>query len=43
VFIRYFGACGGCPIGQGGTLNFIEMTLQQKVDPRLQVKVIENF
>lgn len=40
VLIRYFGACGGCPISESGTLVFIQSTLQKKVDPRIQVKIV---
>ena len=40
VLIRYFGACGNCPIGESGTLMFIQNTLQEKVDPRIQVKIV---
>ena len=40
VLIRYFGACGGCPISESGTLVFIQNTLQEKVDPRIQVKIV---
>lgn len=40
VLIRYYGACGGCPISESGTLVFIQQTLQQKVDPRIQVKIV---
>jgi NifU-like protein len=40
VLIRYHGACGNCHISQTGTLAFIQQTLQQKVDPRIQVVVV---
>lgn len=40
VLIRYFGACGNCPISESGTLIFIQQTLQEKVDPRIQVKIV---
>lgn len=40
VLIRYYGACGNCPISESGTLIFIQNTLQQKVDPRIQVKIV---
>lgn len=40
VLIRYYGACGNCPIGESGTLIFIQTTLQEKVDPRIQVKIV---
>jgi len=41
VLIQYYGACGGCPISESGTLIFIQQTLQMKVDPRIQVKIVE--
>lgn len=40
VFIRYHGACGGCPISESGTLVFIQQTLQDKIDSRIQVKIV---
>ncbi len=40
VLIRYYGACGNCPIGESGTLFFIQNTLQEKVDPRIEVKIV---
>lgn len=40
VLIKYCGACGNCPIAESGTLFFIQTTLQEKVDPRIQVKIV---
>lgn len=40
ILIRYHGACGGCPISESGTLVFIQQTLQDKIDPRIQVKIV---
>ena len=40
VLIRYYGACGNCPIAESGTLFFIQSTLQEKVDPRITVKIV---
>ena len=40
VLIQYHGACGNCHISQTGTLAFIQQTLQEKVDPRIQVVVV---
>ena len=40
VLIRYYGACGNCPISESGTLIFIQNTLQEKVDPRIEVKIV---
>lgn len=40
VLIRYYGACGNCPIGESGTLMFIQNTLQEKVDPRIMVRIV---
>ena len=40
VHIRYQGACVGCPMAKTGTLIFVEHTLQEKIDPRIQVKIV---
>lgn len=40
IFIRYYGACGGCHIGLTGTLQFIEQTLREQVDPMITVTVV---
>lgn len=40
IMIRYYGACGGCPIGETATLPFIERTLQAQVDPRINVVLV---
>lgn len=40
ILIRYYGACGGCPISESGTLVFIQQTLQEQIDPRIQVKIV---
>lgn len=37
VFIRYYGACQGCPLASTSTLQFIEDTLQSKIDKKIQV------
>lgn len=37
VLIRYYGACQGCPLAEGGTLEFIEYTLQANIDERIRV------
>ena len=37
VFIRYYGACQGCPLASTSTLDFIEYTLQNKIDKKIQV------
>ena len=39
VHIEYQGACVGCPMAETGTLMFVEHTLQEKVDPRIKVKI----
>ena len=39
IHIKYQGACVGCPMAETGTLMFIEYTLQEKIDPRIQVKI----
>lgn len=43
VLVRYYGACGGCPISTEGTLEFIEYTLQDQIDPRLKVIIVEDL
>ena len=40
VYIKYKGACVGCPMAGTGTLMFVEYTLQEKVDPRIRVKIL---
>ena len=40
ILVRYYGACSGCPMATTGTLAFIEKTIQDNVDERLQVKII---
>ena len=40
ILIRYHGACGGCPISESGTLVFIQQTLQDRIDTRIQVKIV---
>jgi len=40
VMIRYYGACGGCHIGETGTLQFITQTLQMDVDERITVDIV---
>jgi Fe-S cluster biogenesis protein NfuA len=40
VHIRYQGACVGCPMAETGTLMFVEYTLQEKIDPRIKVKIV---
>lgn len=37
VIIQYFGACHGCPLASTGTLDFIEQTLQSRIDKRIKV------
>jgi NifU-like protein len=37
VAIAYKGACAFCPAAIGGTLSFIQHTLQEKVHPSLTV------
>ena len=39
VHISYQGACVGCPMAGTGTLMFVEYTLQEKIDPRIKVKI----
>ncbi|PIZ70662.1 hypothetical protein COY07_06280 [Candidatus Peregrinibacteria bacterium CG_4_10_14_0_2_um_filter_43_11] len=40
VLIRYYGACGHCPISESITLPFIEETLQKKVDSKIKVVIV---
>lgn len=41
VFIKYYGACVGCPFATDGSeLVYIEKILQEKVDPRIRVKTV---
>ncbi|MBN2087230.1 NifU family protein [Candidatus Peregrinibacteria bacterium] len=40
VYISYQGACVGCPMAATGTLMFVENTLQEKIDPRIRVKIL---
>ena len=40
VYIKYQGACVGCPMADTGTLMFVEHTLQEKVDERIRVKTL---
>ena len=40
VYIKYQGACVGCPMAETGTLMFVENTLQEKIDERIRVKIL---
>jgi Fe-S cluster biogenesis protein NfuA len=40
VLIRYYGACGNCPISESGTLVFIQQTLRDRIDERIVVKIV---
>src|SRR5208283_5361257 len=37
VYIRYMGACQGCPSASTGTLSYIEDFLKAELDPRIRV------
>jgi NifU-like protein len=37
VYVRYAGACKGCPSAQTGTLDFIEEFLRKELDPNIKV------
>ena len=37
VFIKYLGACKGCPSATVGTLDYIEGFLKSELDPRIRV------
>ena len=39
VYIRYYGACGTCPMAETSTLLFVQNTLQEEVDKKIQVKI----
>ncbi len=38
VYIKYTGACAGCASAGRGTLDFIQVSLRDKVDPAINVK-----
>lgn len=42
IFIRYSGACLGCPSGKTFTLEKIEQTLREQLSDRIKVIVIET-
>jgi NifU-like protein len=37
VYIKYLGACKGCPSASVGTLDYIESFLKSDLDPRIRV------
>ena len=37
VYIRYMGACKGCPSAATGTLSYIEDFLKAELDPAIRV------
>ena len=37
VYIKYAGACKGCPSAQTGTLDFVEEFLRKELDPNVRV------
>lgn len=39
VQVHYEGACGSCPSSTGGTLQFIESTLQKTLHPKIKVQI----
>lgn len=40
VYVRYLGACQGCPSSQTGTQKYIEDTLRQELDESISVIVV---
>jgi len=40
ITIQYYGACGSCPMATSGTLVFVQNTLQERVDDKIQVRVV---
>lgn len=40
LYISYHGACGNCHLATSGTLEFIQYTLREKVDSRIEVVVV---
>lgn len=40
LYVRYMGACGGCPASMSGTLLGIENLLQLEVDPKIKVQPV---
>ena len=43
VLIRYYGVCGGCPISEDATLEFIESVLQSQIDSEIRVLIHPDF
>ncbi len=41
LFVQYHGACGSCSSSIGGTLNFIQDSLNNHLQTRLAVRVTE--
>jgi len=37
VYIKYLGACKGCPSASVGTLDYIEGFLKSDLDPKIRV------
>ena len=37
VYVKYTGACKGCPSAQMGTLDFIEEFLRKELDQNIRV------
>jgi Fe-S cluster biogenesis protein NfuA len=40
LYVRYQGACSGCPASMSGTLKGVEAMLRREVDPELTVEAI---
>lgn len=40
VFLKYIGACGGCPVSTTATLRGIERVLKKEVDPEIEVILV---
>jgi len=40
VSIKYYGACGNCPMARTSTLAFIQGVLQEKIDPEIIIRVV---
>lgn len=37
IYIRYYGACHGCPLAGRGTLELIERALQSHINEKIKV------
>ena len=40
LFIRYEGACSGCPSSMGGTLNYLQQVVSEFLQENIRIKVV---